>query len=61
MLQQPVRGEGLQPASECPAQRAVEVPASHSVGRTAGSCCWTGYVPTAAASPEWSGARPTKY
>eukprot|EP00965_Chrysotila_dentata_P133483 4414182-Pleurochrysis_carterae.AAC.1 len=41
---------------------AVEVPASHSVGHTAGDRCWTaGCAPVAAALPGWSATRPTEY
>eukprot|EP00965_Chrysotila_dentata_P086073 2840406-Pleurochrysis_carterae.AAC.1 len=60
MLQQPVRGQYLQPASECPDQTAVAVPASHSAEHTAGGCCWTGCAPIAVASPGWHVARPPK-
>eukprot|EP00965_Chrysotila_dentata_P008242 269819-Pleurochrysis_carterae.AAC.1 len=60
MLQQPVQGEYLQPASVCPDQTAVGVPASHSVGHKGGGCCWTGCAPIAVASPGWNVVRPTK-
>eukprot|EP00965_Chrysotila_dentata_P194741 6176560-Pleurochrysis_carterae.AAC.1 len=59
MLQQPVRWECLQLVSKCPDQTVAAVPASRSVGHTAGDCCWTGCAPIAAASPGSHLARPT--